>query len=90
MYPPPSELWHPILTAQEAPTGTWSMVDPHGIVYGIITIRRRGDHITYRCEYRGELLGWASTLRLATLRLAQANVPRHPSSGPPRAYPRAE
>jgi len=83
MYPPPSERWHPILTAQEGPTGTWHMVDPNGLVYGVITIRRRESQIVYRCEYRGELLGWASTLRLAALRLSQANVPRHSSAGPP-------
>ena len=32
--------WHPILIAQEGPTGTWRMIDPSGKVYGTIQIRR--------------------------------------------------
>ena len=32
--------WHPLIAAQEGPTGTWSMVDGFDRVYGTIEIRR--------------------------------------------------
>ncbi|KAA9110373.1 hypothetical protein [Microbacterium rhizomatis] len=60
--------WHPILTAQEGPTGTWRMLDPDGRVYGVIEIRRLNNEIRYRAKLGDEVIGWATSLRLATHR----------------------
>ena len=57
--------WHPILAAMERQPGTWEMIDPDGRVYGRIQIRRVADGIRYRTEHQGELLGWATSLRVA-------------------------
>lgn len=41
--------WHPLLAAQENPTGTWSLLDAHDRVYGTIEIRRvSDDDVRYR------------------------------------------
>ncbi|MGP3534509.1 hypothetical protein ACTU3I_06910 [Microbacterium sp. RD1] len=59
--------WHPIMAAVEGPTGTWRMVDPQGVEYGRIEIRRvmNGTQVAYKAMRRGAVLGWANTLRLA-------------------------
>lgn len=79
--------WHPILSAQEGPAGTWRMIDPHGRVYGIIQIRRRDGEITYRAEVDGELIGWANSLKLATHRAHVTHI-RHFAGreGPPNGF----
>lgn len=58
--------WHPLLAAQEGPTGTWSLVDTFDRVYGTIELRRVGaTDLRYRVSFRGELIGWSKTLRFA-------------------------
>lgn len=77
--------WHPILAAHEGPTGTWRMVDPQGRDYGIIEIRRVANdvEVRYRASFRGEVIGWSTTLRLACERLHQAFLRSHgPRGGP--------
>lgn len=77
--------WHPILSAVEGPTGTWCMVDAQGREYGRIEIRRvmNGTDVRYRAVYRGDVIGWATSLRLACERVHGAFVRAHgPGGGP--------
>jgi hypothetical protein len=60
--------WHPIMAAQEGPSGTWRMIDPDGNVYGVIDIRRRAGQIVYRARLGEEVLGYAGSLKLAAHR----------------------
>jgi hypothetical protein len=77
--------WHPILAAVEGPTGTWRLVDQQGTVYGTVDIRRvrGGTDVRYRAVWRGEVLGWATSLRLACERIHGAYLRTHgPQGGP--------
>jgi hypothetical protein len=79
------EKWHPILVAQEGPTGKWRMLGPNGETAGTIEIRRRNTEVTYRVEHRGQLLGWANSLKLASHRLYMAVIDEGGRHGPPKA-----
>jgi hypothetical protein len=84
--------WHPLLAAWEDPTGTWSLLDAFDRVYGTIELRRvSATDLRYRVSFRGELIGWSTTLRIACERLhpeffrdqgsrARATRPRHDRS----------
>lgn len=76
--------WHPLLAAQEGPTGTWTLVDGFDRVYGTIEIRRVSDEdVRYRVSFRGEVIGWSSTLRLGCERVHAEFLRNHgPNSGP--------
>jgi hypothetical protein len=79
------ENWHPILAAVEGPTGTWRMLDGLGKQYGTIEIRRvMGNTDTrYRVMFRGEVIGWATSLRLACEQVHAAFLRAHgPRGGP--------
>lgn len=76
--------WHPIMAAQEGPSGTGRMLDPSGREYGRVTIRRPNSEIVYRAERNGEVIGWANSLKLAAYRLHMANLGGLASSGPPK------
>ncbi|HWL78087.1 hypothetical protein [Microbacterium sp.] len=71
--------WHPVLAAVEGPTGTWRMIAPDGTEYGTIEIRRvmNGQEVRYRAVWRGEVIGWATTLREAAQRIHMAYVRSH-------------
>ena len=78
--------WHPILAAQEGPTGTWRMIDAQGRVYGTIRIRRLNGEIRYRAEVGGELIGWANSLKLAAHQAHLAHLRASTRrEGPPNA-----
>lgn len=67
--------WHPIMAAVEGPTGVWRMVDPSGHEYGRIEIRRVGDgEVRYKALRRGDVLGWATTLREACMGVHRAEL----------------
>jgi hypothetical protein len=67
-----------MLAAHEGPTGSWRMVDSMGVEYGRIALRRVGDaEVRYRCEFGGELIGWATSLRLACERIHHAFLSSH-------------
>ena len=54
--------WHPLIAAQEGPTGTWTLVDAFDRVYGTIEIRRvNATDVRYRASFRGEVIGWSTT-----------------------------
>ena len=77
--------WHPILSAVEGPTGTWRLVDPQGRQYGTVEIRRvmNGTDVRYRAVFRGEVIGWSTSLRIACERIHSAYVSTHgPNGGP--------
>ncbi|MEU1971133.1 hypothetical protein ABZ477_05745 [Microbacterium sp. NPDC019599] len=77
--------WHPILSAVEGPTGTWRMLDEQGRVYGSVEIRRimNGTDVRYKAVYRGEVIGWSTSLKLACERIHGAYVRAHgPGGGP--------
>ncbi|WP_439592627.1 hypothetical protein [Microbacterium sp.] len=76
--------WHPLLAAQEGPTGTWTLVDAFDRVYGTIEIRRvNATEVRYRASFRGEVIGWSTTLRLACERVHNEFLRNHgPNGGP--------
>lgn len=76
--------WHPILATVEVETGVWALCDQRG-EYGRIALRRTVDGPRYRCEFRGELIGWATTLRGACKGVHGAYIASHSPSGPPNS-----
>ena len=79
--------WHPIMAAVEGPTGVWRMVDAYGRDYGVVEIRRvmNGADARYKTSWRGEVIGWATTLREACERVHQAYLRAHGPGGAPMA-----
>lgn len=78
--------WHPLLAAQEGPTGTWSLVDGFDRLYGTIELRRlNATEVRYRASFRGEVIGWSSTLRLACERVHGEFLSNHGPDGGPMA-----
>ncbi|MET0781894.1 MAG: hypothetical protein ABWZ16_10270 [Microbacterium sp.] len=71
--------WHPILAAVEGPTGVWRMIDAQGTEYGRVEIRRimNGTETRYKAVWRGEVIGWATTLREACERVHRAYLKAH-------------
>ena len=45
------------------------MRDPRGVVAGTIELRRTDAGPRYKVTHRGAILGWATTLKIATERL---------------------
>lgn len=76
--------WHPILAAREGPTGTWQMVDGFDRAYGTIEIRRvDAGGVRYRVSFKGEVIGWSTSLRLACERVHSEFLRQHgPNGGP--------
>jgi len=50
------------------------MLDSRDRVVGIIDLRRTPEGLRYRVEHRGELIGWATSLRIAAERLHRAII----------------
>jgi len=79
--------WHPIMAAVEKVPATWDLVDPGGRVYGRVELRRTADGPRYRCSRDGEVLGWATSLRLACARLHDRELRAHgPGAAPPEMF----
>lgn len=55
------------------------------VPFGRIEIRRVQDEVRYRVQFKDELIGWASSLRVAAERLWRAYLEdgRSARSGPP-------
>ena len=69
----------------------WRMIDPQGREYGRNEIRRvmNGTETRYKALWRGEVLGWSTTLREACERVHAAYLLAHrPQSGPIAAWDR--
>jgi hypothetical protein len=57
------------------------MVDPDGVEYGRIELRRVADGARYKALRDGEILGWASSLRVACERVHTAYLRSHGPQG---------
>ncbi|GAA1944663.1 hypothetical protein [Microbacterium deminutum] len=81
------EKWHPILEAVEGPTGTWRMIDRTGKQYGTIELRRvmNGTDTRYRVMFRDDVIGWATSLKLACEKVHRAFLRSHGPGGGPMA-----
>ncbi|SFI30179.1 hypothetical protein SAMN04487751_0983 [Microbacterium saccharophilum] len=78
--------WHQLLVAQEGPAGTWTLVDGFDCVYATIELRRvNAAEVRYRVSFRGEAIGWSSTLRLACERVHGEFLRNHDPNGGPIA-----
>lgn len=79
--------WHPLLLLTEPSPGVWSMtVAGDYVPFGRIEIRRVDDDtIRYRVAFKGDVIGWATTLRVAAERLWREYLEdgRTARSGPP-------
>ncbi len=75
--------WHPVIDAVEGPTGAWHLLDASGARIGRIELRRvmNGAELRYRVEFRGDVIGWAVSLRTACERLNQAYLRTHGPGG---------
>lgn len=73
--------WHPQLLARESPPARWSMLDSKGAVVGTIELRRTEDGPRYKVEHRGQLLGWAISLKVASERLHRVIISAHAPGG---------
>lgn len=75
---------HPILAAREGPPGTWSLLDGFDRVYGTIEIRRVNvTDVRYRAAFRGEVIGWSTSLNVACEHVHAAFLQAHgPRGGP--------
>jgi hypothetical protein len=75
--------WHPIMAAVEGPTGVWRMVAPDGAEYGRVELRRvmDGAELRYKATWRGDVIGWAVSLREACWRVHIAYLRSHGPSG---------
>jgi hypothetical protein len=75
------------MAAVEGPTGTWRMVDPSGREYGRVETRRvmNGRQVAYKAVHRGDVIGWAHTLRLACYKIHMADLAKAGNPGPPAA-----
>ncbi len=78
--------WHPMYAADEVQPGVWVLRDARGEPYGSVQIRSTKDGPRYRTEYRGELIGWGTSLRQACMRLHQMML-REGMPGLPAASP---
>ena len=58
-----------------------------GLVYGSIEIRRvmNGTDVRYRASFRGEVIGWSTSLKLACEKVHQAFLRSHGPGGGPAA-----
>jgi hypothetical protein len=76
--------WHLLLAAQESPPGTWRLVDGFDRTYGTIELRRvNATDVRYRATFRGDVIGWSTSLRLACERVHAEFIRNHgPNGGP--------
>lgn len=78
--------WHPILAASEPEPGVWVMIDGMDREYGRVAVVRVNGSVRFRAEFRGELLGYGTTLKGACERVHYEFIRSH---GPPpfQGYP---
>ncbi|WP_336632098.1 MULTISPECIES: hypothetical protein [unclassified Microbacterium] len=77
--------WHPIMATVEEEPAVWSMRDQIA-EYGRIELRRTPDGLRYRSEFRGTLIGWATSLRVACSHIHEEYLRSH-GPGEFRGYP---
>lgn len=79
--------WHPLLATRETRPGLWHLTDPGGRDYGTIEIRRTPDGPRYRCVFRNDVIGWATSLKLGCERIHAAYLRSHGPQGGPKQGP---
>ncbi len=58
--------WHPFLSAEEPEPGVWTLTAQYDSEpYGRVEIRRTEKGVRYKAELYGQVIGWATTLRVA-------------------------
>lgn len=83
--------WHPMLLLTEEEPGMWSMKDGAELhPFGGIAIRRTEAGIRYKVALGNEIIGWATSLRVASERLWRAYLEqgRDRRAGPPNQWPK--
>ncbi|MET0887798.1 MAG: hypothetical protein ABWX92_15260 [Mycetocola sp.] len=78
--------WHPILAATEPEPGIWVLIDAQDHAYGRVAVVRVDGAVRFRAEFRGELLGYGTTLRGACERVHYAFIRSH-GPAPFQGYP---
>lgn len=75
------------MAAIEGPPGEWTMTDPQGREYGRIEIRRvaSGTETRYKAIWRGDVIGWSTSLKTACERVHAAYIAAHGPNGRPMA-----
>lgn len=69
----------------------WSMNDGSDVrPFGGIAIRRVGDQVRYKVALGNDVIGWATSLRVASERLWRAYIDRSAKrrAGPPNEWPK--
>lgn len=66
--------WHPILNLAEPEPGRWILLDAYENPQAEIELRRTEAGLRYRVTREGKVLGWATSLRVATEHAHQAYV----------------
>lgn len=69
--------WHPLLLLTEVEPAVWTMKDANDYLpFGEITLRRVGDDgvLRYRVVFAGDVIGWATSLRVAAERLWRVHL----------------
>lgn len=65
--------WHPMLLLTEKEPGMWAMSHPtNPTPFGGIAIRRTEAGVRYKVALGAEVIGWATSLRVASERLWRA------------------
>ena len=84
--PEPRPRWHPILDVAEPTPGVFTLTAQYeSQPYCRVELRRTADGPRYRVQVRGELIGWATTLRLALSRGHGEWIRQHGPRGAARA-----
>lgn len=78
--------WHPLFAAVEPEPGVWVLIDSLQKPYGIVTIVRVDGLVRFRAEHIGELLGYATSLRVAAERVHDAELRSMLPGGGPNEY----
>ena len=66
--------WHPILNTTEPEPGVWILHDAYESPRAEIALRRTEAGPRYRVTRNGQVLGWATSLRVAAEHAHQAYV----------------
>lgn len=82
--------WHPLLALTEEQPGMWSMKDGAALhPFGGIAIRRTDAGVRYKVALGDEVIGWATSLRVAAERLWRAYLEQQKGrrGGAPNEWP---
>lgn len=78
--------WRPIRAAIEPEPGIWVLIDAQDHEYGRVAVVRVDGQVLFGAEFRGELLGYGTTLRGACERVHNEFIRSH-GPAPSHGYP---